>query len=211
MARGFTAQVEAERIDPVDFQNSTRMNSTVLAELFLRHTVPYRHDRLIVRVRYSRGADFSGTCQYQRGRILINIGRANRYPYSLPTHVARPRSSATHWWREAYVLHLAGPEQLALFIYLHELYHYLVHAAGRCTRQKEGMCDRFATRVLVDSCGCRLTDSASRPVPRASWDFQDLRGFVAAAPQAIPFSPRSLPRAIPVWIRGAELASARRS
>jgi hypothetical protein len=167
----------------VDFRNTTALDSHRLLAMLLRHTAPYRHDNLTVRVRYSRGADFSGTCQYANARLLINIGRHNRYPYNLHTHVARACSSATHWWREAYVLQLRNAEQLVLFIYLHELYHHLVHAAGRCTRQKEGMCDRFAARVLVDCYGCRLTDGRNRPVARETWDFQDLEAFVADAPR----------------------------
>lgn len=200
----------------MDFRNTTRIDSAWLLNAFLKHTAPYRHDPLTVRVRYSRGADFSGTCQYATGRILINIGRENRYPYPLHTHVARARSNATHWWRDSYTLRLQGPEHLALFIYLHELYHYLVHAAGRCTRRKEAMCDRFATRVLMDEYGCALRDPRDQPVPRCDWDIQDLEEFVAAAPRvdAAPRTeavPRILglggvvvaPREIPVLIRGA--------
>ena len=43
------------------------------------------------------------------------------------------------------------------------------------------MCDRFATRALVDDFGGVVVDSAGRPVRRQDWDFQNLLRFVAAA------------------------------
>jgi len=185
----------------MDFRNSTDLDDATLRALFVRHTWPYRHDRLRVRVRYSRGAAFSGTCFYRDGRIFVNLGRKNTYPYRLVTHVARARCNRTHWWREPYRIELADEIQLALFIYLHELYHYLVQAAGRCTRRKEAMCDRFATRVLVDALGCPLADPHGRPVAREHWDFQDVDAFVANAPRETLFLDRRLYE-IPVKVRG---------
>jgi hypothetical protein len=169
----------------MDFRNSTSLDTFRLYAMFVRHTAPFAHDRLVVRVRYSRGADFSGTCYYGTSRLHINVGRHNRYPFMLAAHVARARCNATHWWRDLFRLELFDAYQLALFVYLHELYHYLVKAAGRCTRRKEAMCDRFATRVLVDHYGCPLRDRDGRPAPRAEWDFQRLDHFVAAAPRAV--------------------------
>lgn len=184
----------------MQFNNSTGLNSERLYRLFLRHTSPYRHDELNVRVRYSRGADFSGACYYRNARLFINLGRANRYPYEFATHIAKAESNRTHWWRDLYRITVADAYQLALFIYLHELYHYLVNKAGRGVRRKEGMCDRFATRVLVDEYGCPLRDSSGRPAIRERWDFQDLHAFVAAAPRELALPQR---RSIPVLIRGA--------
>ena len=163
------------------FHNATQLDGERLEHLFLRHTRPWRHEELTVRVRYSRGADFSGSCYYRDKRIFINLGRRNRYPYRMGTHIARARSNRTHWWREVYSIVLADAYQLALFIYLHELYHALVHAARRNTRRKEAMCDRFAARVLVDHYGCPVVARDGRRVLREEWDFQDLPGFVAAA------------------------------
>jgi hypothetical protein len=165
----------------MELRNSTSLDTDVLRRLFERHSAPYRHDNLLVRVRYSRSSDFSGTCFYRDARIHINLGRHNRYPYTLGTHIARARSNRTHWWREIYRLTVADARQLALFIYLHELFHHLVKQAGRNPRRKEAMCDRFAVRVLVDHFDCPLTDSAGRAVARQRWDFQDLARFVAAA------------------------------
>lgn len=187
----------------MDFHNATDLDSAQLAQRLLRHTVPYRHDRLTVRIRYSRGADFSGTCYYATARLFINLGRDNRYPYLLGTHIARSQSNRTHWWRETYRLRLESAEQLVLFVYLHELYHYLVHAAGRNPRRKESLCDRFATRVLVDHYGARVIDAQGLSVPRDTWDIKDVHAFVAAAPQApASSSPRAPEREIPVTILG---------
>lgn len=167
----------------VEFQNSTALDSEVLLALFTRHTHPYRHDKLSVRVRYSRSSEFSGSCYYRDGRIFINLGRKNKYPYRLYVHLAKARSNRRYWWRAAYFLTVESAYELALFIYLHELFHFLVKQAGRSPRRKEAMCDRFAARVMVDYLGREITDKNNRPVPRGSWDFQDLEGLVAAAPQ----------------------------
>lgn len=165
------------------FSNRTLLDSDRLRGMFERHTAPYRHDGLTVRVRYSRSADFSGVCFYRDSRLHINLGRHNRYPYRLATHVARAQSNSRCWWRDLHQLELADAYQLALFIYLHELFHYLVKSAGRCPRRKESMCDRFAARVLVDQYGVPLRRTDGRSVARSDWDFQDLERFVAAAPR----------------------------
>ncbi len=214
----------------MEFHNSTELDSTRLLRLFVEHTLPYRHDKLTVRVRYSRGADFSGTCYYANARLMINLGRHNVYPYLIGTHIARSQSNRTHWWRETFRLTLADAYHLALFVYLHELYHYLVKTAKRNPRRKEAMCDRFATRALVDHFGCRLVDAHNRPVARQRWDFQDLHAFVAAAPKvpkllkaepplgagpktptAVGASPpRPDPRPIPVTIVGVRTGTRRK-
>lgn len=180
-------------------RNTTRLDTGTLQRLLLRHTSPWRHDGLRVFVRYGRGADFSGRCYYREGRILVNLGRQNRYPYRLATYVAKAQSYRTHWTREIYYLVLPDAFALVLFVYLHELYHHLVYAAGRCPRQKEAMCDRFATRVLVEQVGCPLVDGRGAPAPRSNWDIRDLDAFVSGAPReapaARPAAARKPPRA----------------
>jgi len=167
----------------MDFRNSTDLDDARLYAMFLRHTAPYRHNRLTVRVRPSRGADFSGTCYYRNARIHVNLGRHNRYPYALATNIAKAQTTRNGWRRELYQLTLTDGYQLALFVYLHELFHYLVKLAHRSPRRKEAMCDRFATRVLVDDYGCRVQRRSGQPVRRELWDFKDLDAFVAAAPK----------------------------
>ncbi|MGD8451165.1 MAG: hypothetical protein PVJ57_05050 [Phycisphaerae bacterium] len=191
----------------MDFSNATALDSAHLQRLFVRHTLPYRHDALRVRVRYSRGADFSGTCYYGDGRIFVNLGRHLRFPYEMGTHIARAQSNRTHWWRETYRVRLADAYQVALFVYLHELYHFLVKLAGRSPRRKESRCDRFAARVLVGEYGCPVSDGRGRPVQREEWDFQDLDGLVAKAPQTAVVGPASTPERvwqIPVWVCGLD-------
>lgn len=163
------------------FKNSTHLNSRNLEQMLRDAVEGWPSDKLRVAIRYSRGAEFSGTCCYTTNRIYVNLGRNNTYPYRLQTHIARPKSNETHWWREAFSIEIAEPSQLVLFIFLHEFYHYLVKQAKRNVRQKEARCDRFATRVLVDSYGTPVRDSTGRQVDRSMWDFQDLNNFVSAA------------------------------
>jgi len=205
--------VWTERVEPrMDFGNSTDLDSDRLRRLLLHHTWPYSHDELTVRVRYSRGADFSGTCYYGSGHIYVNLGRDNVYPYLLAAHIARSQSNRTHWWRETYQLVITDAYQMVLFVYRHELFHYLVKVAGRNTRRKESMCDRFATRALVDDFGVRVVDARGGPVERASWDFQDVDKFVDAAPRVRSLldglGPRE-PRPIPVRIWGLRTGTRR--
>lgn len=162
----------------MELRNSTTLSSARLYDLFLGGAAGWRHDGLDVRVRYSRGAEFSGSCHYATRRLHINLGRDNTYPYTLKTHIARARSETDHWWRELYRVDLADAYQLALFLFLHEFYHHLVKEAKRNPRQKEGMCDRFAVRHLVDHHGAVVRHVDGREVPRRLWDFQDLDGFV---------------------------------
>lgn len=191
----------------MDFRNATDLDGARVERLFLRHTYPYRHEDLCVRVRYSRGAAFSGTCYYREARIYVNLGRHVNYPFRLGTHIARAQSNPSHWWREVYRLEVADGYQLALFVYLHELFHYLVNAAGKNPRRKEAMCDRFATRVLADEYGARVLSSTGRRVARRDWDIQDLTAFVAGAPRTWPTE--EVLRPIPVVIHGLR-SSARR-
>jgi len=168
------------------FRNRTHLDSTRLLEMCHAAVDGWPHDGLSVWVRYSRGADFSGACHYSTGRIFVNIGRHNGYPYLLRTHIARAQSSRHGWSREPYTLEISDAYQLALFIFMHEFYHWLVKKARRNTRQKEAMCDRFAARALVDHWGANIRDTAGRLVDRDQWDFRDLVGFVRAARQCGP-------------------------
>ncbi len=176
------------------FRNSTTLDGARLQRMLERHTAPYAHDALGVSIRYSRSSAFSGACYYADSRIFVNLGRRNRYPFAFDTHTAKARTRGNFWLRDRHRLVVSSPYELTLFVYLHELYHFLVKSAGRCVRRKESMCDRFAARVLVDHYGCPLVDARSRPVPREAWDFQDLEAFVAAAPRQAAVLLTPLPR-----------------
>lgn len=175
------------------FRNATQLDSRRLEELFRRFAEPWPLDGLDVRVKYTRSTPFSGVCFYRTGRIHVNIGRRNRYPYALKTHIARARTTRRSWWRPLYVLELQDAYQLALFIFLHELYHWLIRKARRNTRQKESRCDRFASRALTRRLGVQLHDGHGGPVADSDWDFQDLDGFVAAAMRS-PTAAKRAPR-----------------
>lgn len=165
----------------IDFSNSTALCSERLLAMIRRGTHGWAIGHVVVRVRYSRGADFSGACHYRTQRIFVNIGRHVNYPYALKTHVARARTLGRRWYRPLYVLELISAYELAAFIFMHELYHLLVKRAGRNVRQKEGRCDRFAARFVVDTYGSRMLSDEGRPLSRGAWDVQDVESFVAAA------------------------------
>lgn len=168
----------------IDFSNSTALSSDRLAEMIRLGTDGWAVGQVIVRVRYSRSADFSGACHYADQRILINLGRHVRYPYKMNTHLARTRTVGRRWYRPLYVIELTSAYDLAAFIFMHELYHLLVKRAGRNVRQKEGRCDRFAAGFMVDTFGTRVLSEKGVPLLRSEWDFQDVEGFVAAARDA---------------------------
>lgn len=163
------------------FHNSTDLDSARLEATFRRFARPWPIDDVRVFVRHTRSTAFSGLCCYRTGRLNVNLGRRNVYPFPIRTHIARPCSTRRGWWRPVYVVAVQDAYQLALFLFRHELYHWLVRRAKRNTRQKEGRCDRFAVRALVDGCGLSVLDAEGRVVPREAWDFQDLDGFVARA------------------------------
>lgn len=179
-------------------QNATALCTRTLDSLFRAAMNGWSVGRVDVRVRYSRGADFSGACYYAGQRIFINLGRHLSFPYRLTTHLAPARRAGAVWYRRAIELPLNDGHQVVAFIFAHELFHLLVKRAGRNPRQKEGMCDRFAARFVTEQFGteARMPDGAR--VPRAEWDFQDLERFVRRARDRVGFvvapgSPRLLP------------------
>jgi hypothetical protein len=168
-------------VSRIDFANSTDLCDARLLSLFEDGTDGWSVGTLTVRVRYSRGSDFSGTCFYADRRIYINLGRHLTFPYTMATNLAKIKVVRRVWKRPIVIIELRNAYELALFIFMHELYHLLVKRARRNTRQKESMCDRFAARYLVNRFGTIVSDSKRRPIPQESWNFQDLDGFVAAA------------------------------
>ncbi len=180
----------------MDFKNTTTLDSNILYETFLSAVAGWPTQQLVVRVRWSRGADFSGTCIYDTHRIYINLGRHLRYPYRMETYCARGRQAWGRYYKPGSFIELCDGYQVCLFVFAHEYYHWLVKRAERNTSQKESMCDRFAVRVLVDDYGCTVRDKHDRVLPRSEWDVQDLDGFVAAVKrQAVAAEPPPLCRA----------------
>ncbi len=165
----------------MNFASTLPLDEHVLRETFASAVEGWPVDPLIVRVRYSRGADFSGTCIYDTHRIYVNLGRHLKYPYHMHTYCARSRKAFGKYYKPSSIIELCDGYQVCLFIFLHEVYHWLIKQAGRNTAQKESMCDRFAARHLIDVYGCAFRDSKGRALPRDEWDIQDLDGFVAAA------------------------------
>jgi len=165
----------------MDFGNATQLDGERLRAMCENALHGWAVGRLRVRFRYSRGADFSGTCFYGSKRIFVNIGRHLAYPYRMNTHVGRAKTVGRRWYKPQCVVRLTDGHQLAMFIFMHELYHMLVKRARRNTRQKESMCDRFATRYVVVHFGLCVETARGKPIPRGEWDFQDLDAFVAAA------------------------------
>ncbi|MGD2108845.1 MAG: hypothetical protein PVI86_05575 [Phycisphaerae bacterium] len=165
----------------IDLRNTTSLADARLLSLFEEGINGWAVGTVLLRVRYSRGADFSGACYYADRRIHVNLGRHLRYPYQMQTGIARAKTIGRRWYKPLYAIQLADAYQVVLFVFMHELYHLLVKRAKRNTRQKESMCDRFATRHLVDRFGASVWSAKGQPVPREVWDFQNLEGFVAAA------------------------------
>ena len=172
----------------IDFGNSTGLSDAKLRTMCQDALNGWNVGCPIVRVRYSRGADFSGTCIYADRRIYINLGRHLVYPYGMKTNLAKVKTvgradrggrvPGRGWRRPVYLVELKTAYHLAVFIFLHEIYHLLVYRAGRNTRQKESMCDRFAARYLVNHLGATVRTESGERVPRGQWDFQDLDAFV---------------------------------
>lgn len=190
----------------IEFHNSTDLSDSRLLGLCNAGVAGWAVGTLKLYVRYSRGADFSGTCMYASRRIYVNLGRHLTYPYRMQTNLARAKTVGRRWYKPSCAVILSDGYRVVLFVFMHELYHLLVKRSGRNIRQKESMCDRFAARFLADRFGAAVTGSDGRCVPRGEWDFQDLDGFVAAARdrRAAPRSTR--PRtATPVVTHGRQL------
>ena len=168
----------------IDFKNTTHLAGDQILAMCEEGMRGWAVGSIILRIRYSRGADFSGTCFYADRRVYINLGPHLKYPYRMDTNLAKVKLSGTRWRRPIYSMELKDAYQVVLFVFMHELYHLLVKKARRNTRQKESMCDRFAARHLVDYFGAPVRDEAGRRVARELWDFQNLDGFVAAARDA---------------------------
>src|SRR3989338_7460734 len=90
----------------LDFHNSTELSGAKLETMYLDSLNGWSVGRLSVRIRYSRGADFSGTCIYADRRIYINLGRHLVYPYGMKTNLAKVKTIGRGWRRPIYVVEL---------------------------------------------------------------------------------------------------------
>ncbi len=177
-----TSIIQDRRILPrIEFHNSTDLSDARLLALCSEALVGWSVGTITLRVRYSRVADFSGTCFYTDGRIYVNLGRHLVYPYQMQTNLARAKTVGRRWYKPLYTLELDSGYHIVLFVFLHEFYHLLIKRAKRNTRQKESMCDRFAAGFLTDRFGVVVRGPDGSRVERDEWDFQDLDRFVAAA------------------------------
>jgi len=165
--------------ETMEIANTTELDSRRIEAMFLRATGNWSAPRLKVSVRYSRGAVYSGTFASKPTRIYVNILPKNRYPLRVETAIAKARSYGRTWWKPSYHVKVENAYQLALFVFLHEFYHYLIHRARRNSHRKEAMCDRFAVRYLTNHCRLTVYDTNGNLVSRMAWLFQDLDGFVA--------------------------------
>lgn len=181
------------KMDTMEIVNHTDLVTERLEGMFRRAAAGWVAGKVKVVVRYSRGAVYSGTFASDPPRIYINLGEPNRYPLRIDTAVARAKTVGRSWWKPTYYLKVADPYQLALFVFLHEFYHCLIHRAKRNSRRKEAMCDRFAVRYLVDHCRLKVYDTAGRNVARAAWLFQNLDDFVTC-PKTAARQPRAARR-----------------
>lgn len=173
--------IRGSRLSAIEFHNSTHLSSRDLLALCRKGMAGWCVGSIALYVRYSRGADFSGSCYYADRRIFVNLGRHLVYPYRMATHIARAKGAGRYWFKPTCTVEMSSGIQVVMFVFMHELYHLLVKRARRNTRQKESMCDRFATRFVVEQFGAVVRGADNKPLPRNVWDFQDLDGFVAAA------------------------------
>ena len=171
----------SDRTPRIRLRNSTTIPTQRLLRVCHEVTSGWAVGSIDVFFRYSSGAAFSGTCYYTDQRIYVNLGRHLVYPYHMGTNLGRAKTVGRRWYRPVYTVTLRDEFEVVLFVFLHELFHLLVKRAKRNTRQKEGMCDRFAARHLVDRYGADVLCPKGQPVSRGEWDFQDLEGFVAGA------------------------------
>src|SRR5690554_2000311 len=56
----------------IELHNATALSTTRLLTMFSLETDGWRTGRLVVYVRHTRSADYSGTCYYDRGLIYVN-------------------------------------------------------------------------------------------------------------------------------------------
>jgi len=85
-------------------------------------------------------AQFSGVCRFREKRIRVSVNPDNRYP--VKHRIGSPFKKAE------FFAQFDSAQELAEFVFWHELSHYLDHMNGRNTRNKQTKADRFALGMI---------------------------------------------------------------
>jgi len=92
-------------------------------------------------IRVGARVPYSGVCYYKKGRIRVSINPKNRYP--LKIRVGSPFNKES--WR---YYDMNSYEDIASFVFLHELSHYLDYKTGVPVRCKQTKSDCFALKKM---------------------------------------------------------------
>jgi len=113
-------------------------------EILRSYVENYNLENLIVKISYMRkGAKspYSGICYYKKNKIRVSINKNNKYPIKIK--VGSPFNTAS--WEYYY---LNSPEEVILFVFLHEISHYLDYINGLAMGCKETKADKFALWMM---------------------------------------------------------------
>lgn len=97
-------------------------------------------ENLQVKVKYTKEnarAPYSGICYYTKDKIRVSINPHNKYPIKINVGSPFNKKAWEHY-------HLNSPEELTLFVFLHEISHYLDYKNGLSVRCKQTKADKFA-------------------------------------------------------------------
>ena len=84
---------------------------------------------------------YSGVCYYKKGRIRVSINPKNRYPLTVRVGSPFDKSSWKYYQMDSH-------KEIASFVFLHELSHYLDYKSGVPVRCKQTKSDNFALRTM---------------------------------------------------------------
>ncbi len=101
-------------------------------------------ENLKVRVRYTRKkakTPYSGICYYKEDKIGVSVNPENKYPVKI--RIGSPFNKSS--WQYYY---LDSPEEVVMFVFLHELSHYLDYKNSLSVRCKQTKADKFALEKM---------------------------------------------------------------
>ena len=134
----------------MDFKNTTTLDSNLLRETGESAVAGWPTDPLVVRVRWSRGAEFSGTCVYATHRLYINLGRHLQYPYRMETHCARGRKAWGRYYKPRSFLELCDEHGLYVVDEANVESHALMQTLSKDPRFEHAILDRILRMVRRD-------------------------------------------------------------